>query len=70
MNNNDFKELTVWQVNEYIRMLLDSDVFLGEICVRGEISNFKHYTQSGHMYFSLKDEQAILKSVMFKSYAA
>lgn len=70
MNRQDFKELTVWQVNEYLRMLLDSDPFLSDISVKGEISNFKYYPSSGHMYFSLKDEEAVLKSVMFKSYAS
>ncbi len=70
MNKNDFKELWVWQVNEYIKMLFDSDLFLSNISVRGEISNFKYYPSSGHMYFSLKDEQAVMKAVMFKSNAA
>ncbi len=51
-------------------MLLDSDPFLSDISVKGEISNFKYYPSSGHMYFSLKDEEAILKGVMFKSYAS
>ena len=58
--------LSVTQVNEYLKMLLDSDRVLGNVFVRGEISNFKLYA-SGHAYFTLKDETGQLKSVMFRS---
>ena len=60
--------LTITQLNEYIRSRMDADPFLGGIAVRGEISNYKLYP-SGHHYFTLKDEGAALKCVMFKSSA-
>ena len=62
------KILSVAQVNEYIGRQLDSDPILGTIAIRGEISNHKLYP-SGHHYFSLKDENAMLKCVMFKGNA-
>ena len=60
--------LTVTQVNEYIKMLLDGDELLGNILVKGEISNFTNH-RTGHFYFSLKDETGIIRAVMFRSYA-
>ena len=60
--------LTITQLNEYIRSRMDADPFLSGIAVRGEISNYKLYP-SGHHYFTLKDEGAALKCVMFKSSA-
>ncbi|MBP5270771.1 MAG: exodeoxyribonuclease VII large subunit [Clostridia bacterium] len=61
--------LSVSQVNEYVKMLLDSDAVLTGLSVSGEISNFKrHY--SGHIYFSLKDAGGALKCVMFAGNAA
>ena len=60
--------LTVNQLNEYIRGKLDSDALLNQVAVKGEISNYKMYP-SGHHYFTLKDESAALKCVMFKGNA-
>lgn len=60
--------LTITQLNEYIRSRMDADPFLSGIAVRGEVSNYKLYP-SGHHYFTLKDEGAALKCVMFKSSA-
>lgn len=60
--------LSITQLTEYIRGRLDDDPFLGQVAVRGEISNYKLYP-SGHHYFTLKDEGAALKCVMFKSSA-
>ena len=60
--------LSITQLTEYIRGRLDDDPFLGQVVVRGEISNYKVYP-SGHHYFTLKDEGAALKCVMFKSSA-
>jgi len=60
--------LSITQLNEYIRGKLDNDVLLSSIAVRGEISNYKVYP-SGHHYFTLKDEAASLKCVMFKGNA-
>lgn len=56
---------TVAQVNKYIKKILDNDFILSNIVVKGEISNFKNHS-SGHLYFSLKDESATIKCVMFK----
>ncbi len=59
--------LTVAQVNEYVKMLLDSDALLGSgIWVRAEISNFKHHYATGHFYFSIKDDSALMRAVMFR----
>ena len=60
--------LSISQINEYIRRMIDSDALLASVAVRGEISNYKIYP-SGHHYFTLKDENAALKCVMFKSSA-
>ena len=60
--------LSITQLNEYIRGKLDDDALLNGIAVRGEISNYKVYP-SGHHYFTLKDEAASLKCVMFKGNA-
>lgn len=60
--------LSVTQINEYIRTKMDSDRLLANVAVQGEISNYKIYP-SGHHYFTLKDEGAALKCVMFRSSA-
>lgn len=60
--------LTIGQVNEYIRTVMDRDSLLANVAVRGEISNYKLYP-SGHHYFTLKDEASALKCVMFKGNA-
>ncbi len=60
--------LSITKVNEYIRTKLDADPLLTQVAVRGEISNYKLYP-SGHHYFTLKDEGAALKCVMFKGNA-
>lgn len=60
--------LTITQINEYIRNIMDKDSLLCNIAVKGEISNYKVYP-SGHHYFSLKDEGGALKCVMFRSSA-
>ena len=62
------KVLSITQVNEYIRAQMDRDILLNNVAVHGEISNYKMYP-SGHHYFTLKDEGAALKCVMFKGNA-
>lgn len=62
------KILSITQINEYIRSKMDADPLLGNLAVRGEISNYKMYP-SGHHYFTLKDEGGALKCVMFKGSA-
>ena len=60
--------LSVSQINEYIRQKMDEDALLSGVAVKGEISNYKVYP-SGHHYFTIKDENAALKCVMFKGNA-
>ena len=60
--------LSVGQINEYIRSLMDRDQNLTGLAIRGEISNYKVYP-SGHHYFTLKDESGALKCVMFRGSA-
>lgn len=60
--------LSVTQLNEYVNTLLRNDVLLGSVSIRGEISGFKRHT-SGHIYFSLKDEGALVRCVMFRQNA-
>lgn len=63
-----YNAVTVTQLNKYIKERFDEDENLNAILVKGEISNFKnHYT--GHLYFTLKDENSLIKCIMFKSYA-
>lgn len=58
----------VSQINEYLRLRFDEDEFLGNILLRGEISNYKLYP-SGHHYFSLKDAGGAIRCVMFRGNA-
>ncbi len=63
----EYNPITVTDLNKYIKNKIDGDEMLNNVLVKGEISNFKnHYT--GHMYFTLKDENSLIKCVMFKSY--
>lgn len=59
--------LTVSQVNTYLKSVVDGDQNLRQIFVAGEISNFTNHIRSGHFYFSLKDQNSVLKAVMFKT---
>lgn len=60
--------ITVSELNSYIKDKIADDEYLNNVLIKGEISNFKnHYT--GHMYFTLKDENSLIKCIMFKSYA-
>lgn len=65
MNNKIFK---VSELSAFIKRLLDNHPVLSSVWVRGEIANFKHHS-SGHLYFSLKDEQSNVRVVMFRSRA-
>ncbi len=58
----------VTEVNNLVKLLLDNEPMLQNICVRGELSNYKMYP-SGHHYFSLKDPEGAIRCVMFKSSA-
>lgn len=61
--------LSVSQLNNYVNRLLLSDDLLQNFWLKGEISGFRLYQQSGHAYFTLKDEEAAVSCVMFKSRA-
>lgn len=63
----DKKYLTVTALTKYIKVKLEGDAHLQNVLVQGEISNFTHHTR-GHMYFTLKDEHASIRAVMFQSY--
>lgn len=67
MLDNSYR-LTVSQLNEYVNSILKSDSLLSHVCVSGEISGFKRHS-SGHLYFSLKDEGALIRCVMFRQNA-
>ncbi len=69
MNPNE-QAFSVTQLNEYVKMLIDSDEILQTAAVCGEISNFKHHYATGHLYFTLKDERSAVKCVMFARDAA
>ena len=57
--------VSVSQLNEYIKDLMERDGFLGSVMVRGELSNYKIHP-TGHHYFTLKDENSTLRCVMFR----
>ena len=61
--------ISVSQLTDYIKKLINSDSRLKQVYVRGEISNFKRYS-SGHCYFSLKDEGSVIPGVMFYGFAS
>ena len=63
----EYNVVTVSKLNTYIKERFEEDEFLNNILVKGEISNFKHH-YTGHMYFTLKDENSLIKCVMFKGY--
>ena len=66
--NYENMAVSVTELNRYIKEKIAGDEALSNIIVKGEISNFKnHYT--GHMYFTLKDENSLIKCIMFKTYA-
>ena len=59
--------ISVSQLNKYIKNKVDQDEYLNNVLIKGEISNFKHH-YTGHMYFTLKDNNSLIKCIMFKSY--
>ncbi len=67
-NTEENNALWVSDVNQYVKAVMENDALLSSISVRGEISNLKYHT-SGHIYFTLKDENSELSAVMFRSYA-
>ena len=61
--------LSVKQLNLFVKSLIEGDVRLNNVYVTGEISNFKNHYQSGHFYFTLKDNDSQIRCVMFRAYA-
>lgn len=70
MTGIDPPVVSVTQVNRVVGMLIKGDHRLANVAVRGEISNFTRHYKTGHLYFTLKDEQTQLKAVMFAGNAA
>lgn len=63
----EIEPITITELNKYIKDKVAEDEFLQNVYIKGEISNFKnHYT--GHMYFTLKDENSLIECIMFKTY--
>lgn len=69
-NRNNPPIVTVSQVNRVVSSLIKGDSRLGNVAVRGEISNFTRHAATGHLYFTLKDELTRLRAVMFADKAA
>ena len=64
-----YHPITVTELNAYVKERFEEDEYLNNVLVKGEISNFKHH-YTGHMYFTLKDENSLIKCVMFKTYTS
>ncbi|MGN1269757.1 MAG: exodeoxyribonuclease VII large subunit [Clostridia bacterium] len=62
-----YNPISVSELNKYIKEKFEDDEYFSNVLVEGEISNFKHH-YTGHMYFTLKDENSLIKSIMFKTY--
>ena len=65
----DHNYVSVTQLTRYIKYVIDNDINLNTIYLKGEISNFKNHTR-GHLYFTLKDENSRINAVMFSSSAS
>ena len=62
-----YNPVSVTELNQYIKGKFEQDEYFANVLVEGEISNFKHH-YTGHMYFTLKDENSLIKCIMFKTY--
>ena len=65
--NKDYVSVT--QLTKYIKYVIDNDINLNTVYLKGEISNFKNHTR-GHLYFTLKDENTRINAIMFSSSAS
>ena len=63
-----YNPISVTELNKYIKQKIDGDEMLNNVLVKGEISNYKHH-YTGNLYFTLKDDNSLIKCIMFKSYA-
>jgi len=64
------KIITVSQLNDYIKHLIDSSAMLADVWMKGEISNFTNHYKTGHLYFTLKDEGSLIRAIMFAGHAS
>lgn len=70
-NSEDGRRIiTVSQLNEYIKKIVDSSAFLADVYIKGEISNFTNHYKTGHLYFTLKDEGSLIRAIMFAGHAS
>jgi exodeoxyribonuclease VII large subunit len=65
IRNMKIKTLSVSEVSNYLKKIIDNDFILMNLSVKGEISNLKYHS-SGHIYFSLKDEGSKINAIIFK----
>lgn len=65
----EIEPISVTDLNKYIKDKVAKDEYLNNVLVKGEISNFKHH-YTGHLYFTLKDDNSLIKCIMFKSFTA
>ncbi len=69
MSEDTRRVLTVTQLNEYIKAVIEGQPILRSLYIKGEVSNFTNHYKTGHFYFTLKDEGGLIRSVMFKGSA-
>lgn len=70
MNFSDNTVLSVKSLNDFVKRIVEGNSYLASVNIRGEISNFTNHYKSGHFYFSIKDEEAQVRCVMFSSYTS
>lgn len=66
----DLPTFSVTEINRYVKKMFDTEPMMQSIMISGEISNFSDHYRTGHLYFSLKDENSAIKAVMFNRQAS
>lgn len=61
---------SIYEINTYVKGLIEEEALLQDVYAVGEISNFKHHYATGHFYLTLKDDKSEIRAVMFRSYAS